>query len=402
MKNILLSGLILISICYNTYSQSNKAYAITGQKTANFNWVDIREIDLATGNLTKTIYESGKTPFSLTSSSKKNKSDKFSPTQNLVAAAAFDYKHNKLFFMPLRGSELSWIDLNNKKDKLNFFTSESQLPNINFALEANNITRMAIGADGNGYALTNDGNHLIQFSTGNNVTIRDLGNLIDGDENKGLSVHNKSSSWGGDIVGDTYGNLYLFTASHNVYIIDTRTRIATYKGSIQNLPGTFTTNGTAVDKNDNVIVSSANNFDGFYKVNMNDLKATKLETSGQVYNASDLANGNLLFQSKSINDLQSGHINPDEVKGNKFINIYPNPVTGNECKISFDKIKPGKYNLLLTDIQGRTITNKQIFVKGGSQVERIQLKNKPASGMYLIKIADDNQKSVFADKIIFN
>ena len=39
-------------------------------------------------------------------------------------------------------------------------------------------------ADGNGYAITNDGNHLIRFTTGKKTVITDFGNLIDAETNK--------------------------------------------------------------------------------------------------------------------------------------------------------------------------------------------------------------------------
>ena len=41
----------------------------------------------------------------------------------------------------------------------------------------------------------------------------------------------------------------------------------TYKGTISNLSPAYTVNGAAVVDDDNVIVSSANTFEGFYKVN---------------------------------------------------------------------------------------------------------------------------------------
>ena len=418
-KHLLVFSFSFLSL--HSFSQSNKAYAITGQSAANFNWVDIRQIDLSTGTSIKTIFESGKTNFMVQDLSTKQTSNSFdgedgnsknngdksskkvvlSPTQGLVAAAAFDQKHNRIFFMPLKGGELSYAELNGNDEKIKFYTTPSAFANINFNDEANSITRMTIGADGMGYAISNDGNHLLQFSTGNKIEIKDLGALVDADKNKGMSVHNKCSGWGGDVVGDAYGKLYLFTSARNIYIIDPKTRVATYRGAILNLPATFATNGAAVDLNDNVIVSSANNFEGFYKVNLNDLKATKLVTIGQVFNASDLANSNLLFQNKFASESVASPVINDAV-GNDVISIYPNPAIGTECKISFDKMTPGTYNLVMTDLQGREIMNRQVFLKTGSQVENLGLKKKPSSGMYLIKLTDANNRSMFSDKIVIN
>ena len=137
---------------------------------------------------------------------------------------------------------------------------------------------------------------LFDFTTGNKTVITDMGNLVDALSNNGISVHNQCSSWGGDIVADAFGTLYLFSASRNVFLIDPETRIATYKGTISNLSPTFTVNGAAAIDDDNVIVSSANTFEGFYKVDVDNLAATKINTPGKIYNASDLASCNLLHQ----------------------------------------------------------------------------------------------------------
>ncbi|MDQ2862106.1 MAG: T9SS type A sorting domain-containing protein, partial [Bacteroidota bacterium] len=212
---------------------------------------------------------------------------------------------------------------------------------------------------------------------------------------------NKCSSWGGDIVGDAFGKLYLFSASKNVFVIDPETRIATYKGTISNLSATFSVNGAAVIDDDNVIVSTANTFEGFYKVNINNLSAVKIVTPGKIYNASDLASCNLLHQQEKQNSLGEPVLINSDVIGNRFISVYPNPVTDGQMKITFDGNVSGKYKILLTDIQGRFIISKEVYVKGPGQIENVQTRTKQASGMYMIKITDESGKWVFADKLFF-
>lgn len=409
IRKLLLSA-FLISVSFFTNAQSgNKAYAITGQSNGNFNWTDIREIDLSTGKISGTLFESGKTKFSLSAARQgknvllSNHDANFIPTQSMVAAAAYDRKHNKLFFTPMRVGELRWLDLSARHDDAKFYTVDNQLlapGNLND--EANQITRMVIAADGNGYAISNDANHLIRFTTGKNVTITDLGNLVDASSNNGISIHNKCSSWGGDMVADAYGKIYLFSSPQSVFVIDINSRVAKYLGNIKNLTPTFTVNGAAVDDEDNIILSSANTFEGFYKVNIKDLAASKINTTGQVFNASDLANSNLLFQDQLRNELGVAELPKDDIIGNDFISIYPNPVSTNQFKVTFDNSKAGKYDIALTDVQGRLIIKKEVTVRFAKQVETIQMKMKPAGGVYLLKVADENKKSVFADKIIID
>ncbi len=89
-----------------------------------------------------------------------------------------------------------------------------------------------------------------------------------------------------------------------------------------------------------------------------------------------------------------------EVIGNKFISVYPNPVTSGQFKITFDKSTAGEYRIALTDLQGRFIDSKVVYIKSPGQVENFQLRSKQAAGVYMIKITDSGNKHVFADKLI--
>ena len=411
---ILLSFILLFS--HSLFAQDrNKTFAITGNGKGDFQWINIRQIDISTGLVTKNIYEKGVTHYQfrdattdkpvlvLSQQEGRQVSTPQFPTNTMVAAAAYDKKHNKLFFTPMSINEMRWLDLSSNAENPTFYTLQSQLLSFSKTIdEANNITRMTIGADGNGYALTNDANHLIKFTTGKKVIITDLGGLVDASSNNNISVHNKCSSWGGDIVADAIGNLYLFTATKSVYKINMENHIATYLGGITGVTGTYSLNGAAVDQDDNVIICSANTFEGFYKVNMKDLSATKIITTGQIYNASDLANGNLLFESQVRNSVGVAPLIQREVIGNQFISIYPNPVFGSEFKITFENNATGDYTITITDVQGKIIMTRKVFVKTAGQVETVQLKTKPANGMYMIKVNNANKKSVYSDKIVID
>ncbi|MEI9956834.1 MAG: hypothetical protein WDM90_11145 [Ferruginibacter sp.] len=97
------------------------------------------------------------------------------------------------------------------------------------------------------------------------------------------------------------------------------------------MPGTYTTNGAAVGDGNYIIVSSANSFDGYYKFKLDDLAAVKVEGSDTQYNASDLANGNLLFQKEADakRDLNIPSLAP-LAPITSDARIFPNPVTANE------------------------------------------------------------------------
>ncbi|MBS1733901.1 MAG: hypothetical protein JST02_11455, partial [Bacteroidetes bacterium] len=298
IKTLLTSGFMLATLASN--AQTNKAYAVTGDGNGDFMWMNIREVDLGSGQVKNTLFERSKTDYLLTDIlSKKTFDQKLSgtslgssayPTGTMVAASAYDRNSNKLFFIPMRLGELRWLDLDAKGGAAKFYTVNSSVLKVaaDPRDEANNVTRMTIGADGNGYAITNDANHLIRFTTGKTPVITDLGNIIDADENKGMSIHNKCSSWGGDMLADAFGKLYVISANHQVYVIDINTRIATFKGAITGLPAGYTTNGAAVNADGDIVICSATKFDGYYKVKLSDLAAVKIEGSDIKYNASDL------------------------------------------------------------------------------------------------------------------
>ncbi|MEO6819904.1 MAG: T9SS type A sorting domain-containing protein [Ginsengibacter sp.] len=425
-SNFLLSLFLIGSFTIVSAQSNNRAFAITGQSSGNFNWTDIRAIDLSSGSVNAVLFESGKTRFSLKDiQTKKDVTNIFitgapavvkmkgdmsvssdsievalpSPTSLMSAAMAYDQRHEKLFFASMHVGKLMWLDLRSPNESPSFYTVAPLLvDNKNWNDEALNITRMTIGGDGNGYAITNDGNHLIRFTTGKKVIITDLGALTDAAANKDVSVHAKSSSWGGDIVADAFGKLYLFSAFHHVFEIDINTKVATHKGVVSNLPENFSLNGVAVDADGNVLISSANTFDGFYKVNLNELSATKLATKGQVFNASDLASSHLLGENQLKNGVAV--LKPLDILSESFISVYPNPVLNNKVKISFKNVMPGTYEISITDLEGRSIKKKSVEINNPGQIEDFQLNKQLAKGMYLIKICNSKNENVLADKLI--
>ena len=412
-KFLLTVGLIA-SVVSADAQNANKGYAITGDGNKDFMWMNIRQIDLSAGQVTKTLFDRSKSNYTITDIISKKTSDQNSglnstqsmpsqyPTSTFVAAAAYDKRSDKLFFIPMRMGELRWMDMNIKNETPSFYSMP--IPDYSPLAsqdEANNITRMVIGADGNGYAVTNDGSHFYRFTTGKKPSITDLGGLIDADDNKGLSVHNKCSSWGGDMIADAYGKVYIISATKNVFTVDVNSRITSFKGTIGGLPASYTTNGAAVDADGNVILCSATSFEGYYKMNIADLAAKKIEGSDIVYNASDLASGNLLFQKEADNAMRNAVVTPVAQTNTITENlVYPNPVVSNSFNVLLDKGMSGNYTVVLTDLSGRALqSNKAGFVKG-QQSYRVNLTKRPSKGTYLVKVLDEKGSVVLSDKVI--
>ncbi|HCY88928.1 MAG TPA: hypothetical protein DHV17_01580 [Chitinophagaceae bacterium] len=413
---LLTSAFIAASLGTMAQSAKNKTYAITGDGTNDFVWMNIRQVDLGTGQVTKTLFERSKTDFIMTDVLTKKSVDQAAlrnsniftatdyPTGTLVAAAAYDPNSEKLFFTPMRNGELRWLDLSTSSDKPRFYTMKSDLlKQTNPTDEALNITRMVIGSDGYGYAMSNDATRFLRFSTGNKPVITELGNIIDAENSNGVSIHNKCTSWGGDMVADAFGKLYVISANHNVFVIDVDTRIATFKGTIKGLPVGYTTNAAAVNADGQLIVASANKFAGYYTVKLDDLTATAFVGSDEKYNASDFANGNLLLQKEADAARQYAMMNNNITRTSETAgapSIFPNPVTNYSFNVLFDDVRDGRYSIVISDLAGRNLQTRTVSIGKGAQTERINLSRSTTKGVYLVKILNEQMELISVQKVV--
>ncbi len=218
------------------------AYAITDLSKEGAGWNALRKIDLQTGQYSDVLLNGTSDKMMVyDAASKKQLTQKAdarygtmlqSPFATGVAAAAYDKKHNRLYFTPMFVDQLRYIDLRTMKvyyvsDQA--FTQMGSMHND----EGKIITRMVIAPDGYGYAISNDGNSFIRFSTSKKSTsIEQLGTLVDDGGNNGISIHNRCSSFGGDMISDDKGNLLIITARNVVFTVNTESKVAKYLGNI--------------------------------------------------------------------------------------------------------------------------------------------------------------------------
>jgi Secretion system C-terminal sorting domain len=397
-------------------NRNNKAFAITSDTKGSANWVMVREIDLGNGQELRTVF-AGNNPAiePLDAVSRKAITefpgaeqygkDFFKTAMNTgVAAAAYDKAHKRLYFTPMYIDQLRYIDMSGNDPKVYFVQAQKLNPTANLlnGAQQNTVTRMAIAADGNGYALTNDANHLVKFTTGRKPVITDLGPLQDAPENK-ASVHTQCAGWGGDMVAGTNNTLYLITSRNNVFKIDIETRMATSLGAIKGVEANFTANGAAVTEDNNILLGSALTTTGYYKVNLKDMTAVKITTEGQLFNVSDLANANLLADSPKedkpvVVEEAPQKIVVKEALGDGFISLYPNPSTGGAFKVSFDIAGKGDYEVQLLDLLGRVQLAKKVSVGYKNQLEQISYGN-ISRGVYIVKVLDAKKQSIFTEKL---
>lgn len=388
------------------------AYAITDLSKEGTAWNILRKLDLQTGqysdvllngtNQNFVIYDAVSRKELTSEPDAKYGNSLRAPFATGVAAAAYDRKHNRLYFTPMFIDQLRYIDLSSMKI---FYVTQpfTQAGNMHTD-EAKVITRMVIAPDGNGYAISNDGNTFIRFSTGKKPNIVQLGSLVDDASNNGVSIHNRCSSFGGDMVADDKGNLFVLSARNSVFKVNTETKVATYLGSIKNLPANFTVNGAVVDAEGTLLVSSAMDNSAYYTINPKGWTATVFQAANSVYRSSDLANSNFLSSATTLIKPELQHVPltklPAADKFSRLISVYPNPVTNDNITIQFNKVPNGDYVIELTDVLGQSVMQKRVTVTSEDQTHSLSVNHSYARGTYLVKVFDKGKQFVFTKKIL--
>jgi len=412
-KNLRYSTLTLgaaLLISSFTQAQDRFAYVVTDVNQNTAAWTVLRKLNLQTGIYTDALFNgvdakqvaydamSKKQIEANTDGSPGNYSPL--PFSTGVAAIAYDKKNNRLYYTPMFIDQLRYIDL--KTMRVYYVTDQpfTGLANTHNE-EANVVTRMVIAPDGYGYAVTNDANTFIRFSTGKKLTIEQLGPLVDDPANTGISVHNRCSSWGGDIIADDAGNLYMFSAGNSVFKVNSETKVATWLGPVKGLPAGFTTNGVIVTDDGNLLAGSQSYSKSWYLIDPKSWGASEYKTPNGAYLTSDLANSNILStRKKSATEIAT--IPQREFPLSNLIQLYPNPVSvsNNQFKIQFNKLEAGDYTIELTDVTGKQVMTQKVNIANEGQIQTFNLKRNTAQGIYLVKVSDINSKSIFTQKLV--
>src|SRR4026208_672885 len=413
-KNLLSSALLMVTIGISSFIQAQTdrfAFAITDLQQTGSGWNALRKLDLKSGEFTPVLLngsDAGITAYDVNT----RKPWKAIPDLKLgnfmqapfstgVAAMAYDKKNNRLYFTPMYIDQLRYVDLKTMKV---FYVTDQPFTKMGSMHndEGKVISRMVINPDGTGYAVSNDANTFIRFTTGKKLEITQLGSLVDDPSNGGVSIHNKCSSWGGDMIADDQGNLYILSSRNSVFKIDVETKAAKLLGYIKGLPQDFTTNGAVVTTEGKVLVSSAVNGNAYFLVDPKDWSATQYESKAGIFKSSDLANSNYL-QTKPKNTTQSEIVTrkvQDNIIAASKIQIYPNPVTNNQFTLQFGKITAGNYNVEMTNVMGQVIMQRTVNVQAEDQVETISIRSTIARGVYLVKVVGADKVSVLNQKLV--
>jgi len=405
---------LLVSFPGKSFAQEDKfVFAVTDFYQAGSSWKAIRKLDLNTGKFGPIIlngYDGNQKIFiSGTNEMWTSKPDpKYGnylqlPFSSGVAAMAYDKKNNRLFFTPRNIDQLRWVDL--ETNKVFYITDKPFSPYGNNHYEDGKyITRMVITPDGNGYAISNNGKAFIRFTTGKKIKITQLGSLIDDPSNGNVSIFKKEDSWGGDIIVNDKGELYMVTAKNTFFKINIKTRVATYLGKISGLPEKFTSNGMVVNDKNQILLSSSNG-DGSWGWGILDpemLTSTSYKPAGGIWLSSDLANSNVLQIKNNTNAYQNViSTKIPKIEESVKIKVFPNPVNENKFTVQFSHIETGNYKMILSDVLGRQIMERSVVINSTEHTEIVQLSPLIARGVYLFKLTSQQKnKTIYSKKVI--
>lgn len=392
----------------NLFAQNDRfAYAITDLTKDGAGWNALRKLDLQTGRYSDVLLNGTDVKYKAFDAATKRELQRQpdakwgnlfdAPFSTGVAAAAYDRKHNRLYYTPMFVDQLRYVDLKSMQVYVvaaQAFGGSGNMHND----EAKVITRMVIAPDGYGYAISNDGTTFVRFSTGKKANIQSLGSLVDDPANNGISVHNKCSSFGGDMISDDDGNLFILTARNHVFKVNTENKVATHLGAIQNLPTNFTVNGAVVNADGDLLVSSAVDASAYYAINPKTWQAATYTGLSSIFRASDLANSNYLATRTKGREISTVTAPTDKFA--KLIAIYPNPVTTNRVSLQFTKVPQGDYRLQLTDMLGRAVLQSRVSIINQNQMHTLPIAESNAKGLYMVKVFDAGNQPVFTQKVM--
>jgi hypothetical protein len=373
MKKILLSIAVLIGSAA-LFAQNSDVYVVAGKSDVNYISFDKVKVLNVNGKFSEAV------PFTqagLNNTNVVTKTNKADCTcdlasTNYIAAMALD-KNNNLVCMSMLGTN---IFKHQNGEIVTFQNNET----VNEKWDEKLLfARMATMPDGNIYALNNIGSELLKINSENNSVVS-LGE-VKGFSNIFSQFNNDKASFGGDMIADAKGNMYVITAFGHVVMIDMKTLSAFYVGQITNLPQNYTVNGAAVLKNNQILLASSQP-NNFYTTDLSSLTAVYYsENNTPVY---DLASSHFLKSPAKIIDNSSLlSIVPTAVKENNF-NVLSN--------VDIDGLS--QVNIYSTD--GKLLQSQSKNISAGSN--NITFAKVP-NGFYVVKIINTKGETVNITKI---
>lgn len=364
MKKALLLCSVMIA---GSFLNAQDITIATGLNKGKIDFQDFRKIDLN---------HLGSTNVVLTKSDKINFENMTTEVTKTCScgkyiAAMTVSESGDLFYIPMNGTKVSSVNVTSKSGA-QFEIPNSVMDNKN---QATYFARMTTGSDGFMYALNNNGSELLKISAGG--TVQNLGSIqIVGEKAKALG--DEKLSFGGDMIADAFGNLYVFSAAGHVFKINPNQLSSGYVGKIKGLADGYTVNGAAVTKDGNVLLATSSAH-GFYTMDIQTLEASfKADYDLPVY---DMASPYFLRQ-----DLM------DEItEASSYYSLYPTIVKDSELNIVSKSNENSTLQVTVWNLNNKQIYSKSLSVNKIGDF-KVSLNGSLQPGIYVLKAV--NQKGI--------
>jgi len=303
-----------------------------------------------------------------------------------TSAIAFDGHTMRLYFVnnsTTTAEDLCYIDLSNTSSVAAYKFDSSPLETT--IGTGYNITRMAFASDGYGYALTENGNDLIQFSadSANMPHINRLGALVNDSSN---GTHDVLAETDGDICSDGSAGLYFIPNSCNVYRINPATKVATWLGTISGTPAKLVSS-VAMDAGGNLYIGGA--YQTVYMASIATMTATPISSgTTNVWRSGDYASCALPASAARLSTVVKSNNNAAaDIK----IAVQPNPFV-KELNVQVQLNTGGPVRVRLIDFYGRTVFTTSQTLGAGSNSLHLDVPAGLSSGIYVLELWSGNNR----------
>ncbi len=386
MKKSILSLAVLFSGTL-AFAQHD-IYALTGKSAQQIHFNDLRSLHVDSGT-PGTVLLSAEADVSVFSQNiksmvKESRQSLHHVQAPAMAALAYSKSGHELIFSPMYSSN---IYVMNGKTRQITLVENTAVKTTACDLNSH-ITRMTAGSDGNIYALNNAGTQLIKISKENGrYAVTDLGAVKGTAAGPEESLATVQVGFGGDMVADAQGNLYVFSASGNVFKLSLQSMTSAFVGKITGLPEGYSLNGAAVTSDGSVIIGSAKS-EGFYKVNFDGLSANSVK-GGLQYPVYDLASAHLLKESSKSN--------PESAIAG--IEVYPTRVTSGELYVRIADPTVTTALINLYDSSGTKVLSKMVRNSPASDTAALNVANLK-KGLYIVSVNSEKGEQLYSVKIL--
>lgn len=365
MKKTLLLGSALLA---GSFLSAQDITAVTGLTKGKIEFNDFRKIDINNLNASH-ILVSKTDNINLVSEDGKN-----CKCGNYIAAMTMS-SGGDLYFIPMTQARVMALEAGSKSGTFHEIANSS----LTSKDQGSYYARMTTAPDGFMYALNNNGTEFLRISANGNI--QNLG-AVEGFQSEVAKLGNETLAFGGDMIADSFGNLYIISAAGNVFKLNPKNLNVSLLGQIKGLPEKYTVNGAAVVKDGSVLLATTSDF-GFYTLNFDTLEATfKADYALPVY---DLASPYFLKQNEM-----------DVLTGSGY-SLYPTIVKTSELNIVSKINEAVKLDITVWSLNNKMVYSNSVAVQSEGDF-KLNLGGALQPGIYILKAVNQNGAEVINTK----